>query len=105
MVRGARNDQPGVDIKGRGFTDESTQHHTEKVEVLKNVSVETGREILARMPSGEPGLEPSLDYIVVLKLGKVEKLEDLDGQPIEDVTAVVVDYFEPESGRFARLGR
>lgn len=101
---GGSADQQGLDVK-RGRVDNSTSSQTEKVEVLTNVSVETGLQIAARLPSGEPTLEPSTDYIVVLKVGGIEKTEDLDGEVDEAPYAVVVDYFEPESGRFARLGR
>lgn len=102
---GATADQPGVDVKGRGLVEENQRSETAKVEVLHNVSVETGRDVVARLPSGEPSLEPSTDYIVVLRFGGVEQLQNLDGEPVEEPVAVVVDYFEPETSRFARLVR
>lgn len=102
--QGGTADQPGLDVK-RGRVDSSTSHQSEKVEVLTNVSVETGLHITARLPAGEPVLEPATDHIVVLKVGGVEKTEDLDGEVDEEPWATVVDFFEPESSRFARLGR
>lgn len=102
---GATADQPGVDVKGRGLVEENVRSETAKVEVLHNVSVETGREVIARLPSGEPSLEPSTDYIIVLKFTGVETVENLDGESDDEPTAVVLDYFEPETSGFARLVR
>ncbi len=103
---GAVVDRPGVDINGRGLVEDSQLDETSKVEVLHNVSVETGRVVTARLQTGEPSLEPSVDYVVVVRFKGMEKGDaDLDGEVGEVAVADVVDYFEPETSRFARLGR
>jgi hypothetical protein len=103
---GAVVDRPGVDISGRGLVEDSQLDETSKVEVLHNVSVETGRSLMARLQSGEPSLEPAVDYIIVVRFKGLEKGEaDLDGEYEETAVGEVVDYYEPETSRFARLGR
>jgi len=103
---GTLADQPGVDIRGRGVVERNQRDETAKVEILHNVSVETGRELLASIKSDEPSLEPATDYIVVLRFEGVREIKIEDSDDVDDeATAVVVDYFEPESSRFARLGR
>ncbi len=103
--QGATADQPGVDVKGRGLVEDNQRSETAKVEILHNVSVETGRELVARLPSGEPSLEPATDYIVVLRFTGLEPIVNADGDTDDEPVGVVTDYFEPESSRFARLGR
>ncbi len=73
-------------------------------EVLHNVSVDTGREVLASVGTDAPFLEPGTDYVLVLHFeGMREAVED--AQTDSEATATVVGYFEPENGLFARLGR
>jgi hypothetical protein len=102
---GATADRPGVDVRGRGLVEDNQRSETAKVEVLHNVSVETGRELIARLPSGEPSLEPATDYIVVLRFVGLEPVTNADGDVDTEPVAVVTDFFEPESSRFARLDR
>jgi hypothetical protein len=74
-----------------------------KVEVERNVPVETGLSILAQV-NGEPFLEPGSDYVLVLRFDGTR--ETITGTVTEDQpVATVVGYFEPETGLFARLGR
>lgn len=73
------------------------------VEVLHNVSVETGRAIVADL-GDDPFLEPGADYVVLLRFEGVR--EAVSGSVVEEVpVATVVASFEPSSGLFARLGR
>jgi hypothetical protein len=107
-TRGERADANGIDVR-RGAVDQSQRDESEKVEILHDVSVETGREVLARLPGEEPSLEPATDYIVLLRFEGITAVKAEDAEDADDVndeaTAVVVDYFEPEHSRFARLGR
>lgn len=98
-------DQPGVDVRGRGVVQRNRRDLSEKVEVLHNVNVETGLELVGRVDSDEPSLEPATDYVLVVKFEGVKEAADEDGNVDEDGVGVVVGYFEPETGMFARLGR
>jgi hypothetical protein len=100
-----RADQPGVDIKGRGVVERSTHDTTEKVEIEHNVSVKTGRSLMARVDTGEPSLEPATDYVIVLRFEGEREAKDDDGNVEIEPAGVVVGYFEPETGLFARLSR
>ena len=75
----------------------------EQVEILHNVSVETGRTVLADA-SDDPFLEAGTDYVVLLRFDG--ELEVASGSILETrPVATVVASFEPSSGLFARLGR
>ena len=99
-------DQPGIDIKGRGVVENNQRDDSTKVEILHNVSVETGRELQARVKSDEPSFEPAIDYVVVLRFEGVREVKVADSDDVDDeASGIIVDYFEPETSRFARLGR
>ncbi|HEY1101491.1 MAG TPA: hypothetical protein VGF99_21305 [Myxococcota bacterium] len=102
---GALSDQQGLEVS-RGRVDTSSRDETEKREILHNVSVETGRELRATVDDDAPSLEPQTDYVVVMRFEGVReiKLEDSDDTD-DEAQGVVVDWFEPESSRFARLSR
>ena len=103
---GTLADQPGIDIRGRGVVEQNQRDESTKVEILHNVSVETGRELLASIKTDAPSLEPATDYIVVLRFEGVREIKIEDSDDVDDeATGVIVDYFEPETSRFARLGR
>jgi hypothetical protein len=74
------------------------------VEVLHNVSVETGLEVLARVAEDAPFLEAGADYVLVLRIDGTREV--VEGTTTEEkAVATVVGYYEPENGMFARLGR
>lgn len=74
-----------------------------RVEVLHNVSVETGRAILVDV-GDDPFLEVGTDYVLLLRFDGTR--EAVSGTVLEErPVASVVAYFEPSSGLFARLGR
>lgn len=100
-----RADQPGVDVKGRGTVQRGSRDATEKVEIEHNVSVKTGRSLHARVETGEPSLEPATDYVIVLRFEGERETKDEDGNVEVEPAGVVVGYFEPETGLFARLSR
>ena len=103
--RGTLRDQPTSDIRGPGTVENNTNDRTSKVEVLHNVSVTTGRSLTAKVPGDAPSLEPLIDYIVVLRFDGIQAVVDDEGEMEEEALASVVDYYEPEMGMFARLGR
>jgi hypothetical protein len=103
--QGTSVDQPGIDVVGRGRIDDHHRSETVKVEIERNVSVETGREIVARLTTGEPSLEPATDFVVVLRFAGVAPIENADGETVDEPVGVITDYFEPETSRFARLSR
>lgn len=74
------------------------------VEVLHNVSVETGLELVANVEGDAPFLESGTDYVLVLRFDGTRTVVEGTGTA-EQPVATVVGYFEPESGLFARLGR
>jgi hypothetical protein len=97
----------GVDVR-RGTVQRGGRSQTEKVEVEQNVSVETGRSLLARIDGDEPSLEPATDYVVVLRFEGERSNPSADGDEGDaeiEASGVVVGYFEPETGLFARLSR
>lgn len=98
-------DQPGVDVRGRGVVERNRREQSQKVEVEHNVNVETGLEMVGRVDSDEPSLEPATDYVLVVRFEGVKEAADEDGNVDEDGVGVVIGYFEPENGMFARLGR
>jgi hypothetical protein len=100
-----RAHQPGVDVSGRGMVQRSARDTTEKIEIERNVSVDTGRFVHARIETGEPSLEPATDYVVVLRFDGERETKDEEGNVDVEATAVVTGYFEPETGLFARLSR
>jgi hypothetical protein len=74
------------------------------VEVLHNVSVETGNEVYASVEGDAPFLEPGQDYVIVLRFDGIREVAE--GTELDErAVATVLGYFEPESGFFARLGR
>ncbi|MBI1945251.1 MAG: hypothetical protein HYS27_06120 [Deltaproteobacteria bacterium] len=74
-----------------------------RVEVLHNVSVETGRGILVDV-GDDPFLEVGTDYVLLLRFDGTR--DAVNGSVLEErPVATVVAYFEPASGLFARLGR
>lgn len=86
-----------------GFSERFRRNDGASVEVLRNVSVETGVELLAQV-DGEPFLEPGTDYVLVVRFEGTR--ETVTGSTTEErAVATVVQYFEPETGLFARLGR
>lgn len=97
-------DQNGVDVK-RGVVERNSKDATEKVEVLHNVTVETGLELTGRVDSDEPSLEPATDYVLVVRFDGIKDVTTEEGEADEEASATVVGYFEPENGMFARLGR
>jgi hypothetical protein len=98
-------DQPDVSVRGRGVVERNNSERAERVEVLHNVNVDTGLEMIGRVETDEPSLEPATDYVVVVRFEGVKESVDANGEVDEDATGVVVGYFEPETGMFARLGR
>ena len=75
----------------------------QRVEVLHNVSVDTGRAILVDA-GADPFLEVGTDYVLLLRFDGTR--EAVSGTVLEErPVATVVAYFEPSSGLFARLGR
>lgn len=94
----------GVEVR-RGAVQRGSRSQTEKVEVEHNVSVETGRAVTARVDGDELSLEPATDYVVVLRFEGERERTNEDGDTETEPSGVVVGYFEPESGLFARLGR
>jgi hypothetical protein len=94
----------GVDVR-RGTVQRGGRSQTDKVEVEQNVSVETGRALRARVDGDELSFEPATDYVVVLRFEGEREHTDEDGEVDRDATGVVVGYFEPEIGLFARLSR
>jgi hypothetical protein len=103
--QGTTVDQPGIDVVGRGRIDDHHRSETVKVEIERNVSVETGREIVARLTTGEPSLEPATDFVVVLRFVGVAPIENAEGEAVDEPVGIITDYFEPETSRFARLSR
>lgn len=97
-------DQPGIEVR-RGVSERNRRDTSEKVEVLHNVNVETGLELVGRIETDEPSLEPATDYVLVVRFDGVKDAVNADGEVDEDATGVVIGYFEPENGMFARLGR
>jgi hypothetical protein len=93
----------GVNVK-RGTTQKDRRVQGEKVEVLHNVNVETGLEMVAHAEAGEP-LDPAVDYVFVVRFDGVKDVVDENGEGDEEASGVILGYFEPESGMFARLGR
>lgn len=88
----------------RGLTDRFSRQENLKVEVLHNVSVETGLEVLAAVEGDAPFLESGTDYVLLLRFEGTREV--VDGSETDDKPmATVVGYFEPENGLFARLGR
>ncbi len=103
---GTLADQPGIELRGRGVVERNQRDEGTKVEVLHNVSVETGRELMANITTNEPSLEPATEYVVVLRFEGMREIKIEDSDDVDDeAIGVVVDYFEPETSRFARLGR
>jgi hypothetical protein len=98
-------DQPGVDVKGRGAITRDEREETEKVEVMHNVSVDTGRSLLARVDGDEPSFEPATDYVVVVRFDGERDVTDDEGNVDSEAGGSVIGYFEPETGLFARLSR
>lgn len=75
----------------------------QRVEVLHNVSVETGLGILVDVGE-EPFLESGTDYVVLLRFDGTR--EAVRGSVLEETpVATLLGYFEPSSGLFARLSR
>lgn len=88
----------------RGLTEKFGRTEGGKVEVLHNVSVETGLELMAAVEGDAPFLESGTDYVLLLRFDGTREVVDgsvTDEKPV----ATVVGYFEPETGLFARLGR
>lgn len=104
-TRGATRDQPTSDIAGPGVVEDTANDRTSKVEVLHNVSVTTGRSVTASVAGDAPSLEPLTDYVVVLRFEGVRAVVDDEGEASDEPIGAVVDYYEPEVGMFARLGR
>jgi hypothetical protein len=85
---------------------ERTQSQTgTKSEVLHNVSVETGLDIVAQVSGDAPFLESGTDYVLVIRFEGTRGSVDESSTNGERAIATVVGYYEPESGLFARLGR
>lgn len=86
-----------------GVAERFRRNEGPSVEIEKNVSVETGLEVLGQI-EGEPFLEPGTDYVLVLRFDGTREV--VEGRATEErALATVVGYFEPENGLFARLGR
>lgn len=101
LVRSDEDAQGGAAASQR----RETLRHREgrRVEVLHNVSVETGRVVMAEL-GDDPFLEAGTDYVLLLRFDGVR--EAVSGSVVEEVpVATVVASFEPSSGLFARLGR
>lgn len=97
-------DQSGVEVK-RGVVERNNRDQSEKVEVMHNVTVETGLELVGRVDGDEPSLEPATDYVLVIRFDGVKDGVDAEGETVDEASGTVVGYFEPENGMFARLGR
>lgn len=83
--------------------EEHRRSEGQRVEVLHNVSVETGRTLLVDA-SSDPFLEVGTDYVVLVRLDGVR--EAVEGSVVEErPVGTVLASFEPASGLFARLGR
>ena len=102
---GELSDQPDISVRGRGVVERNSREVSEKVEVLHNVNVETGLELVGRVETDEPSLEPATDYVLVVRFDGTREAVDANGDVDEEATGVVIGYFEPENGMFARLGR
>lgn len=88
----------------RGVSDRFRRDEGAKVEVLHNVSMETGLELLAAVEGDAPFLESGTDYVLLLRFDGTREV--VDGTELSDKPmATIVGYFEPENGLFARLGR
>jgi hypothetical protein len=88
----------------RGPAERFRREEGTKVEVLHNVSVETGLELLAAIDEDAPFLESGTDYVLLLRFNGTREV--VQGSEIsEQPMATIVGYFEPENGLFARLGR
>jgi hypothetical protein len=95
-------DHSGNSVKP-GVSERFRRNDGQTLEILRNVSVATGLEVLAQV-QGELFLEPGTDYVLVLRFEGTR--EAVEGTTTADrAVATVVGYFEPENGLFARLGR
>ena len=110
-------DQSDVAVRGRGIIEHNERESADKVEISHNVNVSTGLELVGRVESDEPSLEPGTDYVMVVRFDgtltaggannsdDADASDDDDDDDDDDGSGVVVAYFEPASGMFARLGR
>ncbi len=96
-------DQPDLSVR-RGVVERNLKETSERSEVLHNVNVDTGLELVGRTETDEPSLEPAIDYVLVVRFEGVREAIDADGDVDEAATGVVVGYFEPENGMFAQIG-
>lgn len=88
----------------RGLNERFGRTEGGKVEVLHNVSVETGLEIMAAVEGDAPFLESGSEYVLLLRFDGTREV--IDGSETDErPMATVLGYFEPETGLFARLGR
>jgi hypothetical protein len=91
--------QQDISIHGRN-TERTLRGENEKVEIFRNINVATGLELVGRLDGLDPHLEPATDYVMLLRFDGVRESDEE-----EEGLASVVEYFEPQSGLFARLGR
>lgn len=85
------------------LSEEYRRSEGQRVEVLHNVSVETGRSLVVDA-SDDPFLEVGSAYVLLVRLDGVR--EAVEGSVIEErPVGTVLASFEPSSGLFARLGR
>jgi hypothetical protein len=95
--------------RSTGTTKGAFQERTDRtegnvVEVLHNVSVETGNEVYASIEGDAPFLEPGTDYVLLLRFDGTREVAE--GSEVDErAVATVVGFFEPEASLFARLGR
>jgi hypothetical protein len=88
----------------RGLNERFGRTEGGKVEILHNVSVETGLELMASVQGDQAFLESGTEYVLLLRFDGTREVVDgsvTDEKPM----ATVIGYFEPETGLFARLGR
>ncbi len=92
-----------ADDEAGPLRDDYRRSEGQRVEVLHNVSVETGRTLLVDA-SADPFLEVGTDYVLLVRLDGVR--DAVEGSVIEErPVGTVLASFEPSSGLFARLGR
>jgi hypothetical protein len=95
---------PAADTARASFAERGRRVDQQMVEVLHNVSVETGREVLASLEGEAPFLESHTDYVLVLRFDGTREV--VNGTELEEqAVATVLGYWEPERTMFARIAR
>jgi hypothetical protein len=99
-------------VHGHAWRRESRRGHSTDesqgfVEELRNVSVETGVEVVARADEIDPFLETGNDYIFLLRFdGAARQVRAVEGDVDEaQGIASVLAWFAPQTGRFEYAAR